>query len=119
MSFTDELESLINKHSRENESNTPDFILAKYIESCLVAFETASIARDRWYGISPSPGQSSLPDGPVKVPPAAETKAEVESAPTLPAPVATPLPLPPVPDVPAKLVDFDNECEDSEPGVPF
>lgn len=47
-----ELEMAINRHSRENESNTPDFILAKYMLACLEAFETASRSREAWYGKS-------------------------------------------------------------------
>ena len=49
MTFIQELENLINRHSRENESNTPDFILAKYLEQCLLAFETATKAREHWF----------------------------------------------------------------------
>jgi hypothetical protein len=48
--FTKELETLINKHSLENESNTPDWILAQYIRNCLNAWNTATQARDKWYG---------------------------------------------------------------------
>lgn len=48
--FTKELESLINKHSLEGESNTPDFILAQYLKGCLNNFDTIIQARDRWYG---------------------------------------------------------------------
>ena len=48
--FEQELESLINKHSRENESGTPDFILAKYLEDCLKVFAEATARRDSWYG---------------------------------------------------------------------
>jgi len=48
--FTDELASLINRHSIENESNTPDFILASYLRSCLIAFNKVTKARERWYG---------------------------------------------------------------------
>jgi len=33
--FKQELEHLINKHSMENRSNTPDFILADYLVRCL------------------------------------------------------------------------------------
>jgi len=47
--FEKELRGLINKHSRENESNTPDFILAQYMETCLNAFGEAVTARDKWY----------------------------------------------------------------------
>lgn len=37
-----ELSALLNKHSAENESNTPDFILARYLMTCLNAFNTAN-----------------------------------------------------------------------------
>ena len=47
--FEKELESLINKHSKENESNTPAFILAQYIAGCLAAFNTAVQQRENWY----------------------------------------------------------------------
>lgn len=44
--FRDELETLINKWSKENGSDTPDFILADYLQSCLNAFDEAVRARD-------------------------------------------------------------------------
>ena len=47
--FHQELTTLINKHSQENYSNTPDFILSAYIADCLNAFNTAVVARERWY----------------------------------------------------------------------
>ena len=55
--FDQELRELINRHSKENASNTPDFILAQYIESSLTAFETATQQRETWYGrdARPSP----------------------------------------------------------------
>lgn len=37
-----EISSVLNKHSAENESNTPDFILAEYLMACLNAFNTAN-----------------------------------------------------------------------------
>jgi hypothetical protein len=40
----------------ENESNTPDFILADYLVSCLAAFDRAVNQRERWYGRSPRHG---------------------------------------------------------------
>lgn len=43
-------ESVINQNNRENASNTPDFILAQYLVSCLVAFEQASNHRENWFG---------------------------------------------------------------------
>ena len=50
MSLSDEIRAAINGCSRENESNTPDFILAEYLMACLVAFESASRRREKWYG---------------------------------------------------------------------
>ncbi len=50
MDFADELTDLINRCSKENDSNTPDFILAQYIENCLAAFSQATQQRDTWYG---------------------------------------------------------------------
>ena len=46
--FVAELGILINRHSMENESGTPDFILAQYLAGCLEAFTQAVKARDRW-----------------------------------------------------------------------
>ena len=48
--FAAELESLINRHSIENESDTPDFILAQYIRGCLDAWNCSVRDRDKWYG---------------------------------------------------------------------
>lgn len=50
MSLSEELRLVINRASRENASNTPDFILAEYLLDCLVAFEDATKMRDRWFG---------------------------------------------------------------------
>ena len=46
--FQKELADLINKHSLENPSNTPDFILAQYLADCLDAFNVATNQRDGW-----------------------------------------------------------------------
>lgn len=52
--FTDilrhEIANILNRVSRENESNTPDHILADVMVDALIAFETASKNRERWYG---------------------------------------------------------------------
>lgn len=48
--FERELTSLINRYSKENQSNTPDFILANYIIRCLDAFSATTIERDMWWG---------------------------------------------------------------------
>jgi hypothetical protein len=48
--FRQDLEELINKHSMENGSNTPDFMLAEYLMDCLRAFDKVMKRRDLWYG---------------------------------------------------------------------
>ena len=48
--FEKELESLINRHSMENGSDTPDFILAKFLRGCLETFNSAVARRAKWYG---------------------------------------------------------------------
>jgi hypothetical protein len=54
--FREELTDLINRHSKENGSNTPDFILGQYLNACLVAFDNAVKGRDAWYGVRMVPG---------------------------------------------------------------
>lgn len=44
------IENAINVNCAENGSNTPDFILSKYLMSCLDAFDAATNARNAWYG---------------------------------------------------------------------
>lgn len=48
--FRGALENLLNQHSMENGSNTPDFVLATYLRNCLDAFDWAVNQRDLWYG---------------------------------------------------------------------
>lgn len=50
MTFQKELAGLINKHCVENESDTPDHILAKYICGCLDAWNEAVSMRSKWWG---------------------------------------------------------------------
>lgn len=47
--LVEELSVLLNKHSRENDSDTPDFILAEFLMSCLAAFDAAVSRRTAWY----------------------------------------------------------------------
>lgn len=51
----DEITSAINRASAENGSDTPDYILARYLEASLAAFEVAVRDRDEWYGFKPWP----------------------------------------------------------------
>lgn len=63
--FRDELAALINKHSQENGSDTPDFILAAYLDDCLRAFNSAVTARTIWYkpADDPAPESPRVPEG--------------------------------------------------------
>lgn len=54
--FERELSQLLNKYSQENESNTPDFILARYLNGCLRLFNATSKQRADWYGRQDNPG---------------------------------------------------------------
>jgi hypothetical protein len=58
----DTIRNALNCASRENASDTPDFVLAQYLMDCLKAFEAATTARERWYGRLPS-GQPESPFG--------------------------------------------------------
>ncbi len=48
--FEVELKNLLNSHSKDAETDTPDFILAKFLQDCLLAFNNATISRDEWHG---------------------------------------------------------------------
>jgi hypothetical protein len=49
-----DLAGVINRHSLENASATPDFILAEYLLDCLGTWNRAAHARERWYGRDPA-----------------------------------------------------------------
>lgn len=50
MSFIEELTNLLNRHSQENASNTPDFILAQFLGDVLKAWNVGVQQREAWYG---------------------------------------------------------------------
>lgn len=54
------LATLLNELSREEDSNTPDFILAEYIMACLCAFELANNRREVWYGVKLDPANKNV-----------------------------------------------------------
>lgn len=60
-SFRNELQSLINRHCMENGSNTPDFILADYMQRCLDNFDQTVQRRDAWYGRTDSKFLNATP----------------------------------------------------------
>jgi len=58
--FEHALRGLINSYSKENGSNTPDFLLAEYLNNCLEVFNNTLTAREKWYGrdkVHPITGQ--------------------------------------------------------------
>ncbi len=48
MNFKKELEMLLNKYSKENGSDTPDFILAEYLDNCLKNFDNIVNQKNKW-----------------------------------------------------------------------
>jgi hypothetical protein len=53
MTLTEELMAILNKHSREDASNTPDYVLAGFLMNVLQAFEEGIVCRDRFYEWNP------------------------------------------------------------------
>lgn len=45
-----EFAEVINKHSMENESNTPDWVIGMFLVGCLEQFNFSICNRDNWYG---------------------------------------------------------------------
>jgi len=67
-----QFEDLLNGH--ENESNTPDFVLARYMMGALRAFNEALTMREKWYGrIDQGPGSAGGP-GPINLKPRPEMR---------------------------------------------
>ena len=58
--FTEELADLLNRHSMENASGTPDFILARYLTDCLLAWNRSMQEREAWHGRQANPDMSGL-----------------------------------------------------------
>ena len=53
--FESDLRALLNRHCQENNSNTPDFILAQFLLGCLAAWNRGVQQRETWYGRDPRP----------------------------------------------------------------
>jgi hypothetical protein len=49
-SLEQSLNDVLNSFCEENKSNTPDFVLAKFLLGCLESFHLASNLREQWYG---------------------------------------------------------------------
>lgn len=50
-----DIKNTINRHSAENGSDTPDFILAEYLIGALELFDATTQNREKWYGREPRP----------------------------------------------------------------
>jgi len=93
--YVKEFEHVINSNSLENDSDTPDFILARFITDCLLAFTKACNRRESWYG-------AESDDEPLPPSPATQTNLTAtlyrdnDDEPVLPAPGPT-----------ARIVDHD------------
>lgn len=66
--FESALMELINKHSLESGSNTPDHILARYMCRCLEAYNHAVALREKWYGRGPKACCGQVPKQTDEVP---------------------------------------------------
>ena len=51
--FRRNIEAALNRNSAEKGSDTPDYILARFIEECLLAFDQAVRDRDEWHDFRP------------------------------------------------------------------
>lgn len=58
--FRSDLTSLLNRYSQENGSDTPDFILAKYLDNCLTSWNHAIAEREEWYGRESRPSNHCM-----------------------------------------------------------
>jgi hypothetical protein len=47
--FRRDIEAVINRNSAENGSDTPDYILARFLLASLAAFDVAVRDRDEWH----------------------------------------------------------------------
>lgn len=61
MTLRDDIQAAINRNSAENGSNTPDYILARFLEATLAAFDLAVRDRDEWHGFAPRFGSRGVP----------------------------------------------------------
>lgn len=55
-SFESELENLLNRHSIDGDSSTPDFILARFLCDTLKTWTKAANSRENWHGRNPGCG---------------------------------------------------------------
>lgn len=54
--FRTKLISLINEYSLENDTNTPDYIIADLMINSYLNMNDVNLKRDEWYGVHLEPG---------------------------------------------------------------
>lgn len=74
----DELSRLLNHHSRENHSDTPDFVLAGFLMDALCAWERATSERDTFFGQNPR--FAAMVNGPERKQPEPAAPSEMPEA---------------------------------------
>lgn len=47
--FLRDLIAVIDKHGKEKESNTPDYVLAEYLDACLKNFNETIVESRKWH----------------------------------------------------------------------
>ena len=61
MNFRKELTELVNEYHMEKYSNTPDFLLAEFLENVLMAFDISVNNREKHYGRKEVKDEYELP----------------------------------------------------------
>ena len=51
--FTKDLQKLLNNYGMDNKCNTPDYLLAEHLETCLETFANTVQSRDTWFNFKP------------------------------------------------------------------
>ena len=64
-----DLAHVLNVHCLDNETNTPDFILAEYLVDCIVAYNAIKVRNDEWHGAPNRTLAGNLAQLPVPKPP--------------------------------------------------
>lgn len=56
IAFREDLRKLLNQHCIDNYCNTPDYILAAFLEEILNNYTLIIAKRDFWFGFDPNKG---------------------------------------------------------------
>lgn len=77
--FIGDLQNIINSNSMENGSDTPDFLLARYINACLLNWNAIITAREEWHGRKTAP----IPKEDWPITPISQSKEEENRRPSI------------------------------------